>query len=111
MISSFLPIMPKFTWYLQTYLNRHSVFPNPTISGFARYCQEAISSAKDRGLRQCKPSNMELVYVLGNFADRSCLDHTLVVPVYLMDGSVPVSFALVVPVYQKGPFCTVLLLV
>lgn len=92
MISSFLPIKPKFMWYLQTYLNRLSISPHATISGFARYCQDSVSSAKDQGLRQCKPSNIELVYMLGNFADRGGLDHTLVVPVYLTDGSSLVSW-------------------
>lgn len=89
--SCFLPIKPKFMWYLHTYLNRHSVFAHPVVSGFARHCQEAVTSAQERGLRQCKPSGIELVYVLGNFAEMNSLDHTLIVPVYLPDGSNPVS--------------------
>ena len=91
MISSFLPIKPKFMWYLTTYLNRHFHSSNPTISSFSRFCQDSVSSAQEQGLRQCKPSSIELVYVLGNFAESGVLDHTLIVPVYLADGSNPVS--------------------
>ena len=90
-ISSFLPIKPKFSWYLRTFLNRHSVNSHPVISSFARHCQEALRQAQEQGPRQCRPSSIELVYLLGNFAETNSLDHTLVVPVYLPDGSNPVS--------------------
>ena len=95
MICSFLPIKPKFMWYLKTYLNRHFHSSNPTISGFARFCQDSVSSAQEHGLRQCKPSSIELVYMLGNFAESGTLDHTLIVPIYLPDGTNPVSLMVV----------------
>lgn len=78
-------------WYLQTYLNHYSSVSNTTLMGFARYCQEAVRTAQEQGLRQCKPSAIELVYVLGNFAEAGFLNHTLIVPVHLTDGSNPVS--------------------
>lgn len=50
-----------------------------------------MSRAQEQGLRQCKPSSIELVYILGNFTQQGRLDHTLIVPVYLTDGTTLVS--------------------
>lgn len=96
-ISSFLPVKPKFAWYLETFLIHmsspsSSPSSHPTISAFAQHCQTAITAVQAHGQRKCKPSNIELVYILGKFAEAgNKLDSTLTVPVYLPDGSCPVS--------------------
>lgn len=78
-------------WYLKTYLDRHSSSPHATISGFARSCLEVMALGQEHGHRQCKPSNIELVYTMSQFESGSKLDHTLIVPVFLSDGSNLVS--------------------
>lgn len=88
MIHMFLPLKGNFSWYLQTFLERHVSSLNLTISDFALACTAAVKRAQQNGRRQCKPSYFELNHLLSRFANSpTTLNATLTLHVNLPDST------------------------